>query len=138
VLYIGRDCETLPAHPAARTRATAWLIAALNSVEPYLMQLATIDIFAAGEELRITDGGAARTIPEPRHPQGTMLGASRIPGGTRRADRRFRRAQIGISLTPATAKETDIQPLPPIVCALYGKPPAIDCTRRRRQPRERE
>ena len=47
VLHIGRDCETLlPADPAARARATAWLIAALNSVEPYLMQLATIDIFA--------------------------------------------------------------------------------------------
>jgi glutathione S-transferase len=51
VLHIGRNCETLlPADPAARSRATAWLIAALNSVEPYLMQLATIDIFAAGEE----------------------------------------------------------------------------------------
>jgi glutathione S-transferase len=51
VLHIGRDCETLlPADPAARARATAWLIAALNSVEPYLMQLATIDVFAAGEE----------------------------------------------------------------------------------------
>ena len=51
VLHIGRDCETLlPADPAARARATAWLIAALNSVEPYMMQLATIDIFAAGEE----------------------------------------------------------------------------------------
>ncbi len=51
VLHIGRDCETLlPADPAARARGTAWLIAALNSVEPFLMQLATIDIFAAGEE----------------------------------------------------------------------------------------
>jgi glutathione S-transferase len=51
VLHIGRDCETLlPADPPAWARATAWLIAALNSVEPYLMQLATIDIFAAGEE----------------------------------------------------------------------------------------
>jgi glutathione S-transferase len=50
VLHIGRDCETLlPADPAARARATAWLIAALNSVEPFLMQLATIDIFEAGE-----------------------------------------------------------------------------------------
>ena len=29
VLHIGRDCETLlPANPAARARATAWLIAA--------------------------------------------------------------------------------------------------------------
>jgi glutathione S-transferase len=50
VLHIGRDCETLlPADPAARARATAWLIAALNSVELFLMQLATIDIFEAGE-----------------------------------------------------------------------------------------
>ncbi|HEY8801668.1 MAG TPA: glutathione S-transferase family protein, partial [Candidatus Dormibacteraeota bacterium] len=32
-----------------RARATAWLIAALNSVEPFVMQLATIDIFCAGE-----------------------------------------------------------------------------------------
>src|SRR5437588_8888692 len=51
VLHIGRNCATLlPADAAARARATAWLIAALNSVEPFLMQLATIDIFAAGEE----------------------------------------------------------------------------------------
>jgi glutathione S-transferase len=51
VLHVGRDCETLmPADPATRARATAWLIAALNSVEPFAMQLATIDIFCAGEE----------------------------------------------------------------------------------------
>ena len=51
VLHIGRNCETLlPVDPAARARATAWLIAALNSIEPFMMQLATIDVFAAGEE----------------------------------------------------------------------------------------
>jgi glutathione S-transferase len=51
VLHIGRDCDTLlPRDPAARARATAWLIAALNSIEPFAMQLATIDIFAAGED----------------------------------------------------------------------------------------
>jgi glutathione S-transferase len=51
VLHIGQHSETLlPADPAARARATAWLIAALNSIEPYLMQLATIDIFAPGED----------------------------------------------------------------------------------------
>jgi glutathione S-transferase len=50
VLHVGRDCETLlPTDTAARARATAWLIAALNSVEPFLMELATIDIFEAGE-----------------------------------------------------------------------------------------
>ena len=40
----------MPADPAAQARATAWLIAALNSVEPFVMQLATIDIFSVGEE----------------------------------------------------------------------------------------
>lgn len=51
VLYIARKSETLlPADPAGRERATAWVIAALNSIEPMLMELGTIDIFAAGEE----------------------------------------------------------------------------------------
>lgn len=51
VLYIARNSETLlPADVAGRERATAWVIAALNSVEPMLMELGTIDIFAAGEE----------------------------------------------------------------------------------------
>jgi glutathione S-transferase len=51
VLHIARDCDALlPRDPAARARATAWLIAALNSVEPFVMQLATIDIFAASED----------------------------------------------------------------------------------------
>ena len=49
VLHIGRDHEVLLPHEAARARATAWLIAAQNSVEPFVMQLATIDIFCAGE-----------------------------------------------------------------------------------------
>lgn len=51
VLHIGRDSEALlPADPAARARAIAWTIAALNSVEPQLMELATADIFSAGEQ----------------------------------------------------------------------------------------
>ena len=51
VLHIGHGCERLlPTNAAARARATAWLIAALNSVEPFVMQLATIDIFCSGEE----------------------------------------------------------------------------------------
>jgi glutathione S-transferase len=51
VLHIGEKTEALlPRDPAGRARATSWLIAALNSVEPFCMQLATIDIFARGEE----------------------------------------------------------------------------------------
>lgn len=50
VLHIGDQCETLlPRDAAGRAKASQWLISALNSIEPFAMQLVTIDIFAAGE-----------------------------------------------------------------------------------------
>jgi len=51
VLHIGERNETLlPKDPAARARATQWLIAALNSVEPFVANVALIDLFYANEE----------------------------------------------------------------------------------------
>jgi len=51
VLHIGSRSEALlPADPEARARATTWLLAALNSMEPHIQQLPTIDIFNAGQE----------------------------------------------------------------------------------------
>ena len=51
VLHIGEQCETLlPTEPGARARATQWLIAALNSIEPFIMNVAVIDLFYAKEE----------------------------------------------------------------------------------------
>lgn len=51
VLHIGERSETLlPKDPAARARATQWLIAALNSIEPFITQVALIDLFYAKEE----------------------------------------------------------------------------------------
>lgn len=48
LLYLGDQNERLlPRDPAARWNATAWLIAALNSVEPAAMQLVTLDVFQA-------------------------------------------------------------------------------------------
>ena len=50
-LYIGERSETLlPKDPVARAHATQWLIAALNSIEPFLMNVALIDLFYANEE----------------------------------------------------------------------------------------
>jgi glutathione S-transferase len=50
-LYIGERSEALlPKDPQARARATQWLIAALNSVEPFVMDVARIDIFYADQE----------------------------------------------------------------------------------------
>ncbi len=51
VLHIGERSETLlPKDEQARARATQWLIAALNSIEPWMMQVALIDLFYANEE----------------------------------------------------------------------------------------
>jgi len=51
VLHIGERCETLlPKDPVARAQATQWLIAALNSIEPFVMNVAVIDLFYANQE----------------------------------------------------------------------------------------
>ncbi|MEW6269167.1 MAG: glutathione S-transferase family protein [Thermodesulfobacteriota bacterium] len=51
VLHVGERSETLlPKEARARARATQWLIAALNSIEPFVMNIAAIDLFHADEE----------------------------------------------------------------------------------------
>ena len=51
VLYVGERSETLlPKDPQARARATQWLIAALNSIEPSSWMSARIDIFYRDQE----------------------------------------------------------------------------------------
>lgn len=51
VLHIGERSEALlPNDAEARARATQWLIAALNSIEPFIMNVAVIDFFYANEE----------------------------------------------------------------------------------------
>jgi glutathione S-transferase len=51
VLHIGAQCEALlPRDRGARARATQWLVAALNSIEPFVMNVALIDLFYANEE----------------------------------------------------------------------------------------
>ena len=45
-----RAGKLIPADPAARMRALQWLVAALNSVEPFVMAVAVNDIFEADRE----------------------------------------------------------------------------------------
>ncbi|HKT86653.1 MAG TPA: glutathione S-transferase family protein [Novosphingobium sp.] len=50
LLYLGeQDERLLPRDPVGRWAATSWLIAALNSVEPMLMQIVNLDVFQAGQ-----------------------------------------------------------------------------------------
>ncbi|KAA2243999.1 glutathione S-transferase family protein [Salinarimonas soli] len=51
VLHIGERSEVLlPPDPKGRARATQWVVAALNSIEPFALQVALIDIFYKDEE----------------------------------------------------------------------------------------
>jgi glutathione S-transferase len=51
VLHIGERSETLlPRDPAAKARAMQWVFAALNSIEPHMMTVASINAFFANEE----------------------------------------------------------------------------------------
>ena len=50
VLHIAESSPALsPTDPAGRARMTTWVIAALNSVEPHVMNLVHLDAFHAGE-----------------------------------------------------------------------------------------
>ncbi|WP_067733652.1 glutathione S-transferase family protein [Novosphingobium naphthalenivorans] len=50
LLYLGeQDERLLPRDPAQRWAATSWLLAALNSVEPALIQIVNLDFFLAGQ-----------------------------------------------------------------------------------------
>ena len=64
VLHIGARSETLlPRDPSARARATQWLISALNSIEPSMMNVALIDLFYANEEwARLRRPGAVEFV----------------------------------------------------------------------------
>ena len=51
VMHIGEKSEfLLPKDPAERSRARTWMLAALNSVEPHVQNLTTIDLFFPNEE----------------------------------------------------------------------------------------
>ena len=50
VLHVAERRDVLlPADPAARARAVQWVVAALNSIEPFLMNVAVIDFFYSAE-----------------------------------------------------------------------------------------
>ncbi len=65
VLHIGERSEMLlPKDAGGRTRATQWLIAALNSIEPFVMNVALIDVFYANEEwAKLRRPGAVEFVP---------------------------------------------------------------------------
>ncbi len=51
LLHIAKKSEVLmPRDPNAQARMVTWMFAALNSIEPFVMNLIDIDVFSAGQE----------------------------------------------------------------------------------------
>jgi glutathione S-transferase len=67
LLYLGeQDQRLLPREPEPRWAATAWLISALNSLEPMLMQIVNLDVFNAGKEWAAEARPSAVSLAEMR------------------------------------------------------------------------
>jgi glutathione S-transferase len=63
VLHVGERSEALlPKDAGARARAVQWLVAALNSIEPFVMNVALIDLFYANEEWAKLRAGAVEFV----------------------------------------------------------------------------
>ncbi|MHB8722475.1 MAG: glutathione S-transferase family protein [Steroidobacteraceae bacterium] len=85
VLHIGERSETLlPKEAGARARAIQWLISALNSIEPFVMNVATIDLFYAQEEwAKLRRPGAVEFMQKPPSGLSKSLGDKSFLDGDR-------------------------------------------------------
>src|SRR5262249_37400525 len=85
VLHIGERSEALlPKDARARARATQWLIAALNSIEPWVMNVALIDLFYANEEwAKLRRPGAVEFVQRRLSALSTSLGDKPFLDGDR-------------------------------------------------------
>lgn len=105
VLHIGARSEVLlPADPGARARATQWLIAALNSIEPYVMNVAMIDLFYADQEwAKLRRPGAVEFV------QRRLAGLSRSLGDKPYLDGdRFTAGDLMMTTVLRILRDTDI------------------------------
>jgi len=105
VLYIGERSETLlPSEPGARARATQWLIAALNSIEPFVMNVASIDLFYADQEwAKLRRPGAVEFVGRRLTALSTSLGDKPFLDGER-----FTAGDLMMTTVLRILKHTDI------------------------------
>jgi glutathione S-transferase len=105
VQYIGERSEALlPKDAGARARAIQWLIAALNSIEPFVMNVALIDTFYANEQwAKLRRPGAVEFV------QRRLSGLSKSLGDKPFLDgERFTAGDLVMSTVLRILKNTDI------------------------------
>ena len=105
VLHIGERSETLlPRDARARARAVQWLVAALNSVEPFVMNVALIDLFYANEQwAKLRRPGAVEFVQRRLSALSKSLGDKPFLDGER-----FTAGDLVMSTVLRILKNTDI------------------------------
>src|SRR5262249_7216881 len=105
VLHIGERSEALlPKEEGARARATQWLIAALNSIEPFVMNVAAIDVFYANEQwAKLRRPGAVEFVKRRLSALSESLGDKPYLDGTR-----FTAGDLMMTTVLRILKHTDI------------------------------
>lgn len=105
VLHIGERSEALlPGDAAARARAIQWLIAALNTIEPFIMNVTMIDFFYSSEEwAKMRRPGAVEFVQRRLSALSTSLGEKSFLDGDR-----FTAGDLLMSSVLQSLRHTDI------------------------------
>jgi glutathione S-transferase len=105
VLHIGERSEALlPKEPGARARAVQWLFAALNSIEPSVVNVAAIDgVYANEEWARLRRPGAVEFVQRRLSTLARSFGEKRFLDGDR-----FTAADLMMTTVLRFLKQTDI------------------------------
>ncbi len=122
VLHVAARSEALmPADPEGRARTTAWMFAALNTIEPRIQSLAELDLFHAGEDW------ARQRRPAVVEATTVRLGelAASLGGRDYLVDDRFTAADLLMTTVLRIVRHTD----------LLAQVPPLDAYRRRCEAR---
>ncbi|KHL26204.1 hypothetical protein PK98_06845 [Croceibacterium mercuriale] len=117
LLYLGEsDDRLLPADPQARWHATSWLVAALNSVEPFLGSLVDMRLFHADQPWAEDAFATLRPQAEQRLAQlATALGGREWLAGS------FSVADIAMVTVLKIAHDLDLLPAHPVLAAYFAR-----------------
>ena len=105
VFHIAEGSEALlPSEPGPRARAVQWLIAALNSIEPHIQNLAAIDLFYKDEDWAKQRRPGAEQMVQSRL---TALGAA-LGDSEWLADNRFTCGDLMMTTVLRILRHTDL------------------------------
>jgi glutathione S-transferase len=117
VMHIGQRCPTLlPTDPAKRARATTWMFAAMNSVEPAVQNLASIDLFFANEEwAKLRRSGAEK------HAQSRLEGVAKSLDGREYLEGEFTAGDLLMVTVLRILRHTDLVKNMPALAAYQAR-----------------